>query len=185
MILLATPSDRACECATALHQATGQKVVIAENLALATTLLRAESYRIAVLDQHLLEATPEEANLMLEHIGTALPVQLNLAISGIDRLVREVRCAIERRLREEAVARRAAAETIYSDVSETLTALLLSTELAIEVPGLPAAAGEKLQSVLESARKLRWQLETGPPSNPPKGDPASESAGYGARPDIS
>ena len=33
MILLVTPSERAFECATALTESTGERVVVAENLA--------------------------------------------------------------------------------------------------------------------------------------------------------
>jgi len=40
-----------------------------------------------------------------------------------------------------------------------VTALLLSTELALETPGLPAAAFEKLQSVHDLVKKLRRQLQ--------------------------
>src|SRR5271168_290148 len=105
MILLVTPSERASECAAALHEATGEEVVIAESLARATTLLRAECYLAVVLDQYLLETEPDEAGTTIEHLGTAIPVQVNLAISGIERLVREVRAALQRRQREEVRAR--------------------------------------------------------------------------------
>src|ERR1035437_6185074 len=87
MILLVTPSERASECAAALHGATGEEVVVAESLARATTLLRAECYLAVVLDQYLLETEPYEAETTLEHLGTAIPVQVNLAISGMERLV--------------------------------------------------------------------------------------------------
>ena len=56
MILLVTSSVRAPECAAALTKATGERVVVAESLARATTLLRAECYLAVVLDQYLLEA---------------------------------------------------------------------------------------------------------------------------------
>ncbi|MGB8013919.1 MAG: hypothetical protein WCF68_20060, partial [Terriglobales bacterium] len=107
MILLVTPSQRASECSAALREATGEEIVIAESLLRATTLVRAECFLAVVLDQHLLETAPEEASTLLEHMGTAIPVQVNLAISSMERLVREVRTAVQRRLREEARARQA------------------------------------------------------------------------------
>ena len=61
MILLVTPSDRAAECATALHGATGEEVTVAESLPRAASLLRAGCYSAAVFDQYLLEAEPREA----------------------------------------------------------------------------------------------------------------------------
>ena len=159
MILLVTPSERASECAAALHEATGEEVVIAEGLARATTLLRAECYLAVVLDQYLLETEPDEAGTTIEHLGTAIPVQVNLAISGIERLVREVRAAVQRRQREEVRAREAAIGRLQSELNGTVTALLLSTELALETRSLPQAAAEKLGSVHELVKKLRRQLE--------------------------
>jgi len=164
MILLVTPSKRASECVAALHEATGEEVVVAESLARATTLLRAECYLAVVLDQYLLEAEPQEVGTTLEHLGTAIPVQVDLAISGRERLVREVRGAVQRRQREEVQARQAAVGTLHSELNGTVTALLLSIELALETPALPPAAAEKLQSVHELTKKLRKQLESAGPT---------------------
>jgi hypothetical protein len=158
MILLVTPSERATECAAALHEATGEEIVVAESLPRAATLLRTECFLAVVLDQYLLEAEPHEAETTLEHLGTAIPVQINLAISGMERLVREVRAAMQRRQREEIRARHAALGRLHSELNGTVTALLLSSELALETPGLPGAAAEKLQAVHALVEQLRRQL---------------------------
>ncbi len=160
MILLVTPSERAPECAAALHDATGEGVAVAESLARAATLLRAEGYLAVVLDQYLVETEPHEAENTLEHLGTAILVQVNLAISGMERLVREVRAALQRRQREEMRARQAAIGRLHSELNGTITALLLSSELALETAGMPAAATEKIASVHELVKKLRRQLES-------------------------
>jgi hypothetical protein len=161
MILLVTASARAAECAAALTKATGERVVAAESLSRATTFLRAECYLAVVLDQYLLEADPREADTMRDHLGTAIPVQINLGISGTERLVREVREGVQRREREEVGARKAVMGRVYGELNGTVTALLLSSELARETPGLPAAAAEKIESVHELVKKLRRQLESG------------------------
>jgi len=158
MILLVTSTARAGECAAALHNATGEEVAIAESLARATALLRAEDYRAVVLDQHLVETEPDESGTTIEHLGSAIPVQVNLAISGMERLVREVRVAVQRRQREEGKARRAALGKLHSELNSIVTALLLSSELAMETPDLPPAACDKLQAIHELVNKLRWQL---------------------------
>src|SRR5713101_9956937 len=101
MILLVTSSERASECAAALREAAGEGIVVAQTLARAATLLRTECYLAVVLDQYLLETEPHEAETTLEHLGTAIPVQVNLGISGMERLVREVRAAVQRRQHEE------------------------------------------------------------------------------------
>ena len=160
MILLVTPSERARECAAALQAATGEDVTIAESLVRATALLRAECYLAVVLDQHLLEIEPDEAGTTIEHLGTAIPVQVNLGISGMERLVREVRAAIHRRQRDEVRARQVAIGRLHNELNGTITALLLSTELALETRGLASAAAEKLELVHDLVKKLRQQLES-------------------------
>jgi hypothetical protein len=160
MILLVTPSERAPECAKALHEATNEEIVVTENLARATTLLRTECYDVVVFDQYMLETEPHEAGATLSHLDTAIPVQVNLAIIGMERLVREVRAAMQRREREEEGARQAALCRLHSELNVTVTALLLSSELALETPGLPPSAAEKLQSVHQLVLKFRTQLES-------------------------
>ena len=160
MILLVTTSERACECAKALNEATGEGVAVAEGLPRATALLRAEDYRAVVVDQYLLESEPHETQTTLEHLGTAILVQVNLAIMGMERLVREVRAAVQRRQREEVRTRQAALAKLHSELNGTITALLLSSKLALGTPDLRPAAAAKLQSIHELVKKLRQQLES-------------------------
>jgi len=158
MILLVTPSQRAPDCAAALNAATGANVTLAENLARATTLLRSESYVAVVLDQYLLETEPDEAATTMEHCP-AVVVPVNLALCGMDRLVREVCGTVKRRQREETAVRSAVISKFQRELNCTVTALLLSVELALESTGLPGAAAEKLRSVHELVKKLRRLLE--------------------------
>jgi hypothetical protein len=159
MILLVTPSQRASECVAALGEATGENIVVAESLVRATTMLRAECYRVVVLDHYLLDTEPDQAAATIEHLGTAIPVPVNLALTGIERLVREVRTALKRCQREEVRARQAALGNLHNELNDTITALLLSSELALESPGLSSEAAEKMLSVHDLVTKLRKQLE--------------------------
>src|SRR6266850_941985 len=160
MILIVTPNLRADECTEALRRATNEEIVVAESLHQAASLLRAESYLAVVLDQYLLETEPEETGALMRLLGTAIPLQVNLAIIGTERLSLEVRAAVQRRKREQEAARTAAVCTLRSELNGTVTALLLSCELALDVPGLPSAAAEKLQSAHELVKNLRSQLES-------------------------
>jgi hypothetical protein len=162
MILLVTPNLRAEDCASALSEATGEKIVVAESLRRATTLLRADSCLSVVLDQYLLEAEPDEAETLMQHLGDAIPVHVNLAICGLDRLVRQVRAAVQRRKREEVSARRAAEKSLHSELNSTVTALLLTCELALSTPDLPPPILEKLRSAHDLVEKLRKQLQSTP-----------------------
>jgi hypothetical protein len=158
MILLVTPSQRADECVAALKLATGEEVLGTETLRAATSMLRAESFSAVVFDQYLLETEPDEIDTLLHYVGTAIPVQVNFGISGIERLVREVQLALRRRYRETQSARAGALQTLHSELNGTVTALLLSCELALETPGLPHAAVERMEATHELVKKLREQL---------------------------
>ena len=159
MILLITPSARGQQCVDALQAATGRETHWAQNLAEAATRLRQQTYSAAVIDQFLIETEPEESDQTLEHLGTAFPVYINFGVSGMERLVREVRSALHRRKREEISARRAVEEQMRSEMRETLTAMLLSCELAMSVPEVPAPAAEKIRAIDSLARELRLRLE--------------------------
>ena len=159
MILLITPSARGQECADSLNVATGRQTHWAQNLQEAVTRLREETYSAAVIDQFLLETEPEGSDQMIEHLGTAFPVYINFAVTGKERLVREVRSALHRRKREEAAAHRFVIEQMRSEMGETLTAMLLSCELAMSVPNVPGPATEKIRVIDNLARELRTRLQ--------------------------
>ncbi len=139
-------------------ESTGRKTIWAENLRQAVAQLREQSYSAVVIDQFLLENEPAESDQVLEHLGTALPIYLNFAVSGMERLVREVRSALHRRKREEAQARLCVEHQIRSEMCESLTAMLLSCELAMAVPNVPGPAAEKILAVDNLAREMRLRL---------------------------
>lgn len=159
MILLITPSARGQQCAESLQATTGQETHWAQNLQEAVTLLREQTYAAAVIDQFLLETEPQESEQMLEHLGTAFPVYINFAVTGMDRLLRETRSALHRRQHEESTARRAVKEQMRSEMCETLTAMLLSCELAMSVPDVPVPAAAKIRAIDGLARELRLRLQ--------------------------
>ena len=158
MILLITPSARGPECAATLNESTGNETHWAENLQQAMTRLREQTYSAVVMDQFILENEPAESDQVLEHLDTAFPVYINFAVSGMERLVREVRSALHRRKREETQARRSVEQQFRSEMGESLTSMLLSCELAMSVPGVPGPAAEKIRAVDNLAREMRLRL---------------------------
>jgi hypothetical protein len=161
MILLVTPSARGQECAAMLKDATGEETHWTEDLAQALSRLREQVYSAVVLDQFLAENEPSESDRLLEHLGTAYPIYISFAISGQQRLLREVRSALHRRRREEEQARRSVEQQIRSEMGESLTALLLSCELAMAVPEVPPPAAEKIRVIDDLARGMRARLGAG------------------------
>ena len=160
MILLITPSSRGPECAGCLTAETSQETHWAPSLQAAATRLREQPYAVAVIDQLLLETEPEESDQMIEHLGHAFPVYINFAVTGMERLLREVRLALHRRKREENAAVRTVVEQLSSEMRESLTAVMLSCELAMAVPDVPTPAAEKIQAIDNLARAMRLRLET-------------------------
>jgi hypothetical protein len=137
---------------------TGNETHWAESLQQAMVQLREQSYTAVVIDQFLLENEPSESDLVLDHLGTAFPVYLNFAVSGMERLLREVRSALHRRKREETQARRSVEEQFRSEMCESLTVMLLSCELAMSVPNVPTPAAEKIRTIDNLAREMRLRL---------------------------
>jgi signal transduction histidine kinase len=158
MILLTTPSVRAGECAAAIESGTGEKAQVADSLQQAVGLLREQEYGVIVLDQCMLDVDPDQAEVVLRHTGTSIVLNVNCAITGAERIVREVRAALLRRDKELRAARTAAEQVLRSDLREPLTALLLECELAMSLPNLPLAAKDKLRNVHELARTIRDRI---------------------------
>ncbi len=161
MILLITSSDRGPECSATLKESTGCETDWVESLQQGVARLREQCYSVVVIDQFLVESEPAESDQLLEHLDTAFPVYLNFAVSGMERLVREVRSALHRRKREETQARRSVEQQFRSEICESLTAMLLSCELAMAVPNIPGPAAEKILAVDNLAREMRLRLGAG------------------------
>ena len=158
MILLITPSARAQDCAEALHGATSETTHVAATLRQASAQLRSEEYSAVVIDQSILEAEPDESEMVLQHLGTAIPVYVNFAISGIARVVSELRQSLHRRKREDLVARREAERTLRNELKGTVTALLISCEMMLQLPEIPPAAESKMHAVHQLAQEMRSKL---------------------------
>lgn len=157
MILLITPSAKVQECAKALESAISEPTQVVSTLRQAVTQLRSQEFLAVVIDQSLAETEPEESEMVLEHIGSAIPVFINFAISGIDRVTRELRAALQRRKREMTVARQIAEQLLRNDLKGTVTALLLSCELALASQD-PATTEAKIRKVHELALEMRSKL---------------------------
>ncbi len=160
MILLVTSAQRAPEFAQRLSEAVGETVVVAQTFLEATSRLRVASCSLVVFDQNLLEAEPHEAATALAHLGDAVPVDINFALTGIDRLIGHVQSALLRRERTQAAAGVAAARALHSELNATITELLLDCGLALKIPDLPPAAAERLAFIRASAERLFRDLET-------------------------
>jgi hypothetical protein len=159
MLLVVTPSAKARGCAQAIQQVTSEETHVAATLSQALTQLRTQEYLAVLIDQAFLETEPVESDMVLEHIGTAIPMPVNFAISGMDRVVRDLRAALHRHKKEVLLVRQEVQHAIRNELKDTVTALLLSCEMALQVPNLPGAAEVKMRSVRELAQEVRVRLD--------------------------
>lgn len=160
MILLVTSGHRRAECGSALEKATGESVEVCETVRKATALLRNHEYTAVVLDDPMVESDGEALDTLLNHLGLAVPVYVNLAVSNADRIARQLRLAVRRHRESRLIALRAAELQLRSEIRDAVTGILLSTELAMRVPEVPADVLEKLTSVFQLASNVRQRLES-------------------------
>jgi arsenate reductase-like glutaredoxin family protein len=160
MILLVTSSNRRVECGTALEQAIGESVEVCETVRKAISMLRNNEYSAVVMDDPMVEVEAEALESLLNNIGLAVPVYVNLAISNAERIARELRQAMRRNRESRMIAVRAAESQLRSEIRDAITGILLSTELAMRTPEMPVDALEKLTSVCQLASNIRSRLES-------------------------
>ncbi len=161
MILLISASPRAHDYAAAVSRGTGCTIQTVPTLKRASARLRpgAERFSLVILDQALAENDPREVEVLMSRAGTALPLFLPLAICSPARVLADVRAALARREVEARLADEAARRRLSSELRGDVTAILLSSELALREPALPPRAQEKLKSVVQVAQQMRTRLE--------------------------
>jgi len=158
-ILLISAMTGARNCADNLSHQLGFQVDVAHDRKDGIALLKQRPYCVVIVDESIAEADARGAELLWRYTGLAIPLQVNFALSGTTRLARDVRAALHRREREQALAMRAAASTIEGQLKSSMTGLLLQSELALAEPTLSGAAATKLRLVIELAGNMRHQLE--------------------------
>jgi hypothetical protein len=159
-ILMVTGIEGAQNCATVIGEALDAQVEVAAGRKAALAALRGAEFSAVVLDETLAECDPAAAEAIWARAGLAIPLQINFALSGAARLIREIRAALRRREREQMLARQAAAAAIETELKSTVAGLLLHSQLALSGAGVPAPVAEKLRVVAALAGNLRRQLGT-------------------------
>jgi hypothetical protein len=158
MILLIWSSERAPDCAKAIQDTFQQRVHVAATLHDGCERLRLEEYSAVVVDQWVTEVEPGQADYLFHHLGTAVPVFVNFSISGMDRILRELRAAFNRHGRETLVARHTARLGLRNELKDDVTALLLSCGIALDDPTLSEAAIARMKRVEEAANQIKTKL---------------------------
>jgi signal transduction histidine kinase len=157
-ILIVTGIEGARNCAAVVGTQLGMAIEVAEGRTAALAALRRREFAAVVVDETMAECDPSSAESIWEHAGLAIPLQINFALSGAARLVREIRAALHRREREQVLARRAASAAIESELKTTVAGLLLHSQLALAGSEVSSPIADRLRMMADLAGNLRQQL---------------------------
>lgn len=158
MILLIWSSDRAKDCARAIESAFQRQVRVVSDLQQACEHLQNEEYSAVLIDEWITEAEPGQADFLFHHLGTAAPVFVNFGISGVERIIRELRAALNRRGRDTMLARHNARIALRDELKDDATALLLACGIALSDPELGEPALAHLKTIDEVANRIKDKL---------------------------
>lgn len=170
-ILIVSGIEGVRNCAEIVSKQLGMKVEFAEGRRSALDAFRGREFAVVVVDETLAECDPAAADAIWQRSGLAIPLQINFALAGAARMIREIKAALHRREREQATARLAAREDIGTELKNTVTGLVLQSQLALADDGVPAHIAAKLRVVADLACALRRQLT--PPGSLQEGPAAT------------
>ena len=159
MILLISPYQNAKDCATQMQRATHEEVKTVDSVRTGLAALLVHEFNVVVADENLLECSPESAEALVQRMGSAVPVFLDMACMKPERITRFVQLAVQRRELQYKSARESAIAELRSELKSELTGLLICSELTMKLANVPPAVNEKLSLVLDSAKRMREKLE--------------------------
>src|ERR1700676_1487111 len=157
-ILMVVGIEGARNCADVVAKHLGMEVEVADGRKAALAFLRQKEFAAVVVDETIAECDPVAADSIWERAGLAIPVQINFALSGTARLIREIRAALRRREREQMLARQAATAAIALELKSTVAGLLLQSELALARSDAGSPVAVRLRMVADLAGNLRSKL---------------------------
>jgi len=155
-LLLIAPESAAEPIAEALRLDLHAEVHTTPSRRAALTLLRRNDFALILIDESLASADSATTDLLYQNAGSALIVELNLALSSAARIVRQARSALARRTQDLATARTAATAILHSELNTTLASVLLESELALR--NASPAQAPRLRHLVELANQLRDRL---------------------------
>jgi len=161
-----TGMEGAENCAAMLTKLLSMECDAAQGRKAALIALKRNDYAAVVMDEGFIDTDTPGADLIWENTGLAIPVQVNFALTGAQRLAREIRMALNRRERERALAKEAAAATFERELKSTVAGLLLHSQLALADLEVTPPMAQRLRVVADLAGSLREQLASSAANSP-------------------
>lgn len=154
-VLLIAPESIAPPIADALRTDLHAEVDTTPNRQAALTLLRRGEFSLLLIDESL-TSDASASDSLYQHAGSALILELNLAISSAQRIVRQARAALARRAQDLAQAQTIATSALHSELNSHLASILLESQLALREAAPPQVP--RLRHLVQLANDLRDRL---------------------------
>jgi signal transduction histidine kinase len=158
-VLVISALSGAENCAAAIMQQMGLDVEVVPGRREGVEALRTGVYAAVIVDDGLAEGDPRGAEVLWKMAGMAIPMQVNFALTGSARLVRDLRAALARREQEQGAAQRAALRAVESELRNTISGLLLHTQLALRDSPPTPQLEQRLRLMAELAANLKPRLD--------------------------
>jgi len=158
-ILVVSALSGAENCAAAIMKQMGLDVEVVPGRREALEALRMGSYAAVIVEDSLAEGDPRGAEVLWKMAGLAIPMQVNFALTGSARLVRDLRAALARREQEQGAAQRAALRAVEAELRNSISGLLLHTQLALRESGPSPRLEQRLRLMAELAGNLKQRLD--------------------------
>lgn len=157
-LLLIAPESVAGTVAQALRQGVATRVQVVTQVRSGIAALRRDDYDLLVLEENLAASEPDATAALFSAANTAPVLESNFGLCSADRIVRQVRSALQRRAAEERKARYAVSNALVNELNASLAGLLLESQLALR--GASPEVLPTLQHLVELATELRAQLRS-------------------------
>jgi DNA-binding NtrC family response regulator len=105
-ILMVTGIEGARNCAEVVGAQLDTEIAVAEGRKEALAALRQSEFAAVLVDETIAECDPAAAEAIWERSGLAIPLQINFAVSGAARIVRELAAIGNKRWRAAQQRRR-------------------------------------------------------------------------------
>jgi hypothetical protein len=158
MILLVWPSEKAQDCAKTIQNTFQEEVRVVATIHKGCTELQSVEYSAVLVDQRLSEAQPGQTSVLLDYVGSAIPLFVNFGISSQERILWELRAALSRHRREIKLARLRAKLELHDELTDAVTALLLCCGIALSEPGLSESVTARLKIIEEVTQQIKSKL---------------------------
>lgn len=120
-------------------------------------LLEEDEFTLVLLEESMVLENEVARHFVYDRAGAAVTLEINFGISDRERILGQVQAALARRARDQRMARQAAVSSLQSELSASVSGLLLESASALRKAGPDLAPSlEQLITLSESlSRQLR------------------------------